>query len=200
MRFAIVCVLIVLGISSRGASAADLDKASPAVRAAYDRAQAAVVKLLGDFQKAAQKEADRLAADLSKELKESMKKGDLEGANAINAKLEEIKSGAWLASVQRAWLDAADSTNLLAGVIAPADLVGKWSIAASDGWTDTLLLHDGGKITSITDGDLTGTWVITKSTVAITCSGDHAFVVSVTQQGVMTGKGGDVTATMKRVH
>ncbi len=39
-------------------AAADLDKAPAAVRNDFDRAQGAVVKLLNDFQKAAQKEAD----------------------------------------------------------------------------------------------------------------------------------------------
>jgi hypothetical protein len=199
MRLVVISALIACSLVGDVLTAADLDKTSPAVRAAYDRAQAAVVKLLGDFQKAAQKEADRLNADLTKELKESMKRGDLDAANAINAKLEDIKSGAWLASVQRAWLDAGDSANLLSGALTASDIIGKWTITTTDGWNDTLIMREGGKITSVTDGDLTGTWTIAKSTVAIACSGDHSYVMSVTQQGVMTGKGGDVTATMKRV-
>ncbi len=191
-------VLIALSLCAT-LSAADFDKAPAAVRNDFDRAQAAVVKLLNDFQKAAQKEADRLSSDLTKELKDAMKKGDLDGANAINAKLEEIKNGTWLASVQRSWLDGGDGADLLSGNLTPVDLVGKWTVATSDGWNDVLLLRDGGKITSITDGDLTGTWTITKATVAISCTGDHAFVLSMTQAGVLSGKGGDVTATMKRM-
>lgn len=193
-------VAFLIALSFAGALfAADLDKASPAVRNDFDRAQAAVVKLLNDFQKSAQKEADRLASDLTKELKEAMKKGDLDGANAINAKLEEIKTGAWLTAVQRSWLDGGDAGDLLTGNLTPVDLVGKWTVTASDGWTDVLMLRDGGKITSTTDGELTGTWTITKSTVAISCTGDHAFVMSMTQPGSLSGKGMDVTATMKRM-
>lgn len=191
-------VLIALSLCA-ALSAADADKIPPAVRNDFDRAQAAVVKLLNDFQKSAQKEADHLASDLSKELKDAMKKSDLDGANAINAKLEEIKSGAWLSAVQRSWLDAGDAGDLLSGNLTSADLVGKWSVAASDGWNDVPILRDGGKITSITDGDLSGTWTITKATVAISCSGDHAFVLSMTQPAVLTGKGTDITVTMKRM-
>lgn len=179
--------------------AADLDKAPPALRNDFDRAQAAVVKLLNDFQNAAQKEADHLASDMTKEFKEAMKKGDLDGANAINAKLEEIKNGAWLAAVQRSWFNNVENGDLLAGNLTPVALVGRWSVTTSDGWNDVLLLRDGGKIVSTTDGDLDGTWTITKATVAISCTGDHAFVLSMTQVGVLSGKGGDVTATMKRM-
>jgi hypothetical protein len=193
--------LAFLALLSLGAvlAAADLDKAPPAVRNDFERAQAAVVKLLNDFQKAAQKEADHLVGDLTKELKDAMKKGDLDGANAINAKLEEIKSGAWLTAVQRGWLDGGEPGDLLTGNLTPVDLVGKWTVTASDGWTDVLMLRDGGKITSTTDGELTGTWTITKTTVAISCTGDHAYVLSMTQPGVLSGKGTDVTATMKRM-
>jgi ribosomal protein L7/L12 len=195
MRFAFLAVLSLGG----ALAAADPDKTPPAVRNDYDRAQAAVVKLLNDFQKAAQKEADHLVADLTKELKDAMKKGDLDGANAINAKLEEIKTGAWLTAVQRSWLDGGEAGDLLTGNLTPVDLVGKWTITASDGWTDVLLLRDGGKITSTTDGELAGTWTITKTTVAISCTGDHAYLLSMTQPGLLSGKGTDVTVTMKRM-
>jgi len=189
-----------IALSLGGAlAAADLDKATPAVRNDFERATAAVVKLLNEFQKAAQKEADHLASDLTKELKDAMKKGDLDGANAINAKLEEIKSGAWLTAVQRGWLDGGEPGDLLSGNLTPVDLVGKWTVTASDGWSDVLILHDGGKISSTTDGELTGTWTITKTTVAISCTGDHAYVMNMTQPGLLSGKGMDVTATMKRM-
>ncbi len=195
--------LAFLAVLSVGAAcaAADLDKAPAAVRNDFDRAQAAVVKLLNDFQKAAQKEADHLVADLTKELKDAMKKGDLDGANAINAKLEEIKSGAWLTAVQRGWLDGGEAGDLLTGNLNPADLVGKWTVTASDGWSDVLMLRDGGKITSTTDGDLNGTWTITKTTVAISLHWRPCLTLmsSDLQPGVLTGKGTDVTATMKRM-
>ncbi len=94
---------------------------------------------------------------------------------------------------------AGEAGDLLSGNLTPVDMVGKWTITASDGWSDVLMLRDGGKITSTTDGDLTGTWIITKATVAISCTGDHAFTLSMTQAGVLSGKGGDATATMKRM-
>jgi hypothetical protein len=49
------CAFLAVWSLAAALAAADLDKASPAVRNDFDRAQAAVVKLLNDFQKSAQK-------------------------------------------------------------------------------------------------------------------------------------------------
>ncbi|MBA3684046.1 MAG: hypothetical protein H0W72_02255 [Planctomycetes bacterium] len=90
------CVFATLLLFSQAMAA---DVAIPPLPAnaakAVEAADAAASKAMQSFLQALQREEEKLAATLQREMEAETRKGDLDGALAVKARLDQVRSGAW---------------------------------------------------------------------------------------------------------
>jgi hypothetical protein len=178
LSLSILCVAL--------AFAADVaaDKPNPAVEKAMSASLSDADKAYSAYKAALVKATDKAVASPETAKKDALKKGDLDTANAVEAKIKDLKAGA----LEGLEADRSKLTADLLGDKPEGDtFLGKWKIAKnSDGG------HEEGKnFTFAKDGtwtspwrDMTGRWSNRNGKLTMTSSGYSDFSAAVTNDGI----------------
>lgn len=114
-------------------------------------------KLWDAYQAGLAKASDKAKVAMDSKMKEAMKRGDLEGATAIKAKMDELTNGKILSDLEGKWQEA---KNDLIGVDdGKKDIVGTWKVLIDNQWEFTLILNKDNTASTDRDNRM-GTWEV----------------------------------------
>ena len=169
----LLCVPGLILCAATALRAAEPETRLPAqAQAALERLAKAEARFTADYHKAVAAERVKAVGELEKVQKAVTRSGDLDGALAVKAKLDELRAA-----------QDADADDLLAekpvGTPVASDLgkllLGRWSLAKSNGAAGTVDFNPGG-VAVVSIGHLTvaGRWRFEKERLLITWAGDES--------------------------
>lgn len=164
-------LLLAIALVCSSITAAETEAKLPTpAQTALDRLAKADAKLAADYRKALAVERSKAMAELEKVQKATTKAGDLDGALAVKAKLDELRAA-----------QEAEAGDLLGGdrPAVPADLskqvVGRWNLTKANGASGTAEFTAGGMaVVSLGPFTIGGRWRIEKDRVLVTWANDES--------------------------
>jgi hypothetical protein len=163
----LAAILVSLAAAAAGAAEAELP---PAAKAALEKLDKSEGKLTADYKKSVAAERNKTIGELQKVMKDVTKTGDLDTANAVKAKVEELI----------AKNEADEDTDLLGNKKPPAlakQIVGTWAFQKTNGVAGTFEAFPDGRVVAAITAPLSfpavpAKWEVKGTQVLLTWLGD----------------------------